>query len=280
MINVTDLQVRFGKKKALDGVNLTIEQGECLLLAGANGAGKTTLLRSLAGVLRAQSGKIIINNTSVGPLTQEKTAYIPASLSTYDHLKLSEAVTLHGSFYRHFHFSYREMGGFSLDMNRKIGSLSRGEKTIFFLSLALSTAPHYLLIDDVIHYLDPYLRDIFLNIIMQLLEEEQLAVIIAAQSAVDIEGVLERVTVLNRGKIVLDNSVETLKRTFVRIYTDKPLEDPEIATLPVVFQRDWAGMKELYVYPYETSTKLTGKLEYLTLTEILKAFIGGEYALS
>lgn len=270
MIKVSGLNVRFGRTRALDNVDLEIDRGECILLAGANGAGKTTLLRALAGVLFARGGDIVIDDRSVGPATRFKTAYIPSSLSFYDGLKLGEAVRLHGSFYPRF--SYREIGGFAFDMNRRTGALSRGEKTLFFLSLALSTAPDYLLIDDVIHFLDPHLREIFLNTVLQLIEEEQLSVIIAAQSASDIEGVLERVVVMDKGKIALDDSVEDLKRSFVRLYAEGAP-----AGLPVIFENDWEGMKEIFIYPFEPHMKSAGRVDYLTLPEILRAFIGGEY---
>jgi ABC-2 type transport system ATP-binding protein len=274
MIKVSNLTVSFGKINALGGVSLNIDRGECILLAGANGSGKTTLLRAVAGVLISRSGDIVIDNRDVGPATREKTAYIPTSLSFYNSLKLKEAAALHASFYPHF--AYREIGDFVFDTDRKVGSLSKGEKTLFFLSLALSTSPDYLLIDDVIHFLDPHLREIFLKTILQLIEEKELAVVIAAQSAVDIEGVLERVVVLDKGKVVLDDSMETLKQSFVRFYGETIP-----AHLPVVFQKDWEGMKEFYVYPFEPGMK-PGKggdqrMEYLTMAEILRAFIGGEY---
>jgi ABC-2 type transport system ATP-binding protein len=276
MIKVSGIHVHFGKTHALDGIDLKIDKGECLLLAGANGSGKTTLLRSVAGVLSAHRGEVTIDGINVGPGTRLKTAYIPSTLSFYDSLRLKEAVALHASFYPGF--SYREIGGFKFDMARKAGSLSRGEKTLFSLSLALSSSPAYLLVDDVIHFLDPHLREIFLNTIMELMEEEQLAVVIAAQSAADIEGVLERVLLLDRGKAALDASVESLKRSCVRVYTDQEPRDAE-AGPPVIYHRKWNGMNEIYIYPFEEHMKPAGRIEHLTLTEILRAFIGGEYGM-
>jgi ABC-2 type transport system ATP-binding protein len=274
MIKVTNLSVRFGKIKALDNIDLTIEKGECILLAGANGSGKTTLLRSTAGILFPGKGSITVDGKKVGPPTRMKIAYISSSLSLYNTLKLKEAVSLHASFYPGF--SYREIGDFTFDMNRKVGVLSKGEKTLFSLSLALSTSPDYLLVDDVIHFLDPHLREIFLKTVLRLMEEDQLSVIIAAQSAVDIEGVLERVVILDKGQIVLDASVESLKRSFVRFYSEGENVPDD---LPVVFHRDWEGMKEYYIYPLLPGQKSIApdRIEYLALAEILRAFIGGEY---
>lgn len=270
MINISNFTFKYGKQVALANLDLTIEKGEIAILAGANGAGKTTLLRAISGVLLSRRGKILIDNTDIGPKTKYKTAYIPASLSFYDSFRLKDALKVHSGFYNNF--KYQEIGGYRFDMHRKIGSLSRGEKTLFFLSLSLSTSPEYLLIDDVVHYLDPHLRDIFLQSILQLIEEKKLGLVIATQSPLDIEGIIDRVIVLNKGKAILDESVETLKQSFIKVYSS---EEPE--NLPVVFKKEYNGMKELYIYPYHGDIKIEAKIEYLDLTEILRAYIGGEY---
>jgi ABC-2 type transport system ATP-binding protein len=275
MIQITEFTYKYGRYTALDNVSLTIEKGEIAILAGANGAGKTTLLRAISGVLHSPIGKIMIDGTKIGVETRRKTAYIPATLSAYDSYRLKDAAKMHATFFPDFQYS--EIGGYRFDMNRKMGSLSRGEKTLFFLSLLLSTSPQYLLVDDVIHFLDPHLRDIFLQTILKLIEERQLGMVIAAQVPLDIEGIVDRVIVFDRGKIALDESMENLKRTFVKVYSQ---QEPE--GLPVVYRKEWDGVKELYIYPYSSEIKekcdLKENIQYLDLAEILRAYIGGEYA--
>jgi len=270
MIKITNLSINYRKKKAVDNLSLTIKKGESILLAGPNGSGKTTLLRAAAGVLNCRLGEISIDEQKVSHRTRKKTAYIPASISFYDSLKIKEAIKLHAAFY--LDFVYEKIADYNFNNSQKIGTLSKGEKTLFFLSLALSTKPEYLLIDDVIHFLDPHLREIFLTSILQLIEDERMTVIIAAQSSFDIEGILERVVVLDKGKVFIDETVDKLKQKFVKIYSDAHPEN-----LPVVFSRDWQGMKEMFLYPYTPKLKIKEKVEYLTLPEILRAFIGGGY---
>lgn len=276
MIDVSNVSFRYGKQTALDNVSITFRKGESVFLAGANGAGKTTLLRALSGVLFTKRGKITVDSENVGWKTRIKVSYIPASLSSYDTLTIKEAIHMHSAFYPGF--QYREIGGYRFDMSRKVGGLSRGEKTLFFLTLSLSTSPDYLLIDDILHFLDPHLRDIFLQAVLQLIEDRELGLIIAAQVPVDLEGVIDRLVVLDRGKVVLDEGVENLKQVFVRGYSD---EVPE--GLPVVFKKEWHGMNELYIYPYSPAEHTAVldenemKIEHLTLAEILRAYIGGEY---
>ena len=270
MIHISDLKVKYGKKRAIDHLSLKVKKGESIFLAGANGSGKTTLLRTISGVLFPDKGDVLIDGISVGHKTRRKTAYIPASISSYDSLKVNEAIHLHKSFFKGF--SYRGIGEYSIDYKRKVGSLSKGEKTLFFLSLALSSNPEYLLIDDVIHFLDPHLRELFLKSILRLIEEKHLTIIVAAQSSFEIEGIFERIVILDRGQVIVDENVEELKQKFVRIYSDSIPED-----LPVIFSRAWENTTELFLYPYDTGLGLGEKVQYLRLSEILRAFIGGEY---
>lgn len=177
----------------------------------------------------------------------------------------------------HAHFYGRSpdrvVGELALAPGRKIASLSKGEKTVFFLSLALAAAPDYLFVDDVVHFLDPHLRDVFLTAILRLIEEKQLTVIMASQSALEIEGIPERVLVMEKGRIILDASVDALKRSFVKFFAAAVPDN-----VPVVFSRKWQNTLEMYVYPYVPEIHRLAGVEHLNLAEILRAFIGGEYA--
>jgi ABC-2 type transport system ATP-binding protein len=270
MIQISELYVTYGKNRAIDSLSLTIESGESVLLAGANGSGKTTLLRVISGVLNPNEGDARVDRNKIGPGTQRKTAYIPASIGYYDSLNIRDAIAFHGSFYRDFF--YKDLANVTVSRSRKVGSLSRGEKTLFFLALALASNPDYLLIDDVVHFLDPHLRELFLGTILQLIEERQLSVIVAAQSSFDIEGIFERVVIMNKGKIVVDEKVDTLKEKCVKIFSNSIPNH-----LPVVFSRHWQGINELFVYPYDTGLDCQEEVHHLRLPEILRAFIGGEY---
>ncbi|MBE0664900.1 MAG: ABC transporter ATP-binding protein [Chrysiogenales bacterium] len=271
MIAIDKLSVRFGKVRAVDDLSLAIDKGESILLAGANGAGKTTLLRALAGVLRARPGSILYDGCPADHRSRKKIAYIPASISLYDGMTVKEAARMHAHFYgRSAAWTISEP---AFRPGQKIASMSKGEKTIFFLSLALGAAPEYLFVDDVVHFLDPHLREVFLTSILRLIEEKQLTVIMASQSAFEIEGIPERVMVMEKGKVILDENVDMLKQKFIKFYGESIPED-----IPVVFSRQWQNAREMYVYPYQAKVHHLDNVEHLNLTEILRAFIGGEYA--
>lgn len=271
MIQIDKLRVSYGKTHAVNDVSLTIEKGESILLAGANGAGKTSLLRAMAGVLNASQGSIRFGGEKADHRSRKKVAYIPASISLYDGMSVREATRLHAHFYGRA--AAWTVSGPDFSPNQKIASLSKGEKTIFFLSLALGASPEYLFVDDVVHFLDPHLREVFLSSILRLIGEKQLTVIIASQSAFEIEGIPERVMIMEKGNVILDEGVDRLKQKFVKFYAETIPEN-----IPVVFSRQWQNAREIYVYPFLPEIHRLPGVEHLSLTEILRAFIGGEYA--
>ncbi len=270
MIEVEGLSVNFGRTAALTDFSVRLTRGEFVLLAGANGAGKTTLLRVLAGTLFPDRGRLRLGGGMPVGGSRRRVAYLPSTLGFYDSLRLKEAVRLVAAF--HPHYEFQPAAGYRFDMTRRVHGLSRGERTLFLLSLALSASPAFLLIDDVLHFLDPHLREAFLRSILQRMEEDRLGVILAAQSAEGVEGLAERLIILAGGRLQLDATVESLKRDFVRVLAD---EVPE--GVPVVFRRDWQGGKEFYVYPKPAGASLPGRVEHLALADILRALVGGNY---
>jgi ABC-2 type transport system ATP-binding protein len=271
MIKIDNLCVNYGKTRAVDIQSLAIEKGESVLLAGANGAGKTSLLRAMAGVLTAGRGLIAYNGDQADHRSRRGIAYIPASISLYDGMTVKEATRMHARFYGSS--AVWTIQGLNFPPGQKISSMSKGEKTIFLLMLTLGASPEYLFIDDVIHFLDPHLREVFLTSILDLIAEKQLTVIIASQSAFEIEGIPQRVMVMEKGRIILDENVDILKQKFVKFYGEAIPSD-----IPVVFSKHWQNAREMYVYPYLPEIHRLPAVEFLSLTDILRAFIGGEYA--
>ncbi len=270
MIRVKNYSFKYGKKAILQNLNIYFEKGETTILAGPNGAGKTTLLRSICGILRSGEGRIALDKYMSYHNIRRRIAYIPSSLSLYENMRLSEAVTAHSSFYKGYTFN--NISGYDFDMKQKVSSLSRGERTLFYLSLVLGTNPQFLLIDDVIHFLDPHLRDLFRISIQERIETTKLGIIIATQDALDIEGLVDRIVILNRGVVVEDSPFEKIRSQCVKVYAED-----DIKGQTVIFSRKWEGMKEQYIYPYNPSEDDKFEVEYLRLSEILRAFIGGEY---
>ena len=141
--------------------------------------------------------------------------------------------------------------------------------------MILSTEPELLLIDEIIHSIDAYLRRVFLEQIIQLLTKRHITVVMVNLNFHDIEHLVERVILLKEGKIAVDEDIEALKAKVKKIVSDSPPE-----SLNILSRIDYSDHSEFFVYPCDDKSLSTikGEVVDLNLTEIVTAFIGGEYA--
>lgn len=274
MISIKDLSFSYGKFKVFENFRLDIPEGEVCLITGINGVGKSTLLRLIAGVLRPAGGEILFDE-KMGPDHRRKIGFISDILSLYENLTVAQSIDFHKSVYNLDKFDDSLIRHTKIGRSQKIKELSTGQKTIFHLSLILSIKPEILLIDEIIHSIDAYLRRIFLEQLIQLQAERQLTIIMVNLNFHDIERIVERVILLKAGKIAVDEHIDDLKAKVKKIISSTPPP-----TFPVLSQIDFSDHSEFFVYPYDKKIKdkIDGEVVDLNLTEIVTAFIGGEYA--
>jgi ABC-2 type transport system ATP-binding protein len=220
------------------------------------------------------AGKISFDDR-IGEDPRRKIGFISDILSLYDSLTVSQSIDFHKSVYNLSQFDDSLILHTKISHNQKIKELSPGQKTIFHLSLILSVEPEILLIDEIIHSIDAYLRRIFLEELIRLQSERKLTVIMVNLNFHDIEHIVERVILLKSGKIAVDEKIDDLKAKVKKIISST---SPQ--TVPVLSQIDFSDHSEFFVYPYDKKQKgkLEGEVVDLNLTEIVSAFIGGEYA--
>jgi len=274
MININNLSFSYGKLKVFENFHLDVPEGEVCLITGINGVGKSTLMRLIAGVLRPAGGEILFDE-KMGPDHRRKIGFISDILSLYESLTVAQSIEFHKSVYNLDKFDDSLIRHTKISHNQKIKELSTGQKTIFHLSLILSTEPEILLIDEIIHSIDAYLRRIFLEQLIQIQSERQLTIIMVNLNFHDIEHIVERVILLKAGKIAVDEQIDDLKAKVKKIISSITPQ-----AVPVLSQIDFSDHSEFYVYPYEEKVKgkIDGEVVDLNLTEIVSAFIGGEYA--
>lgn len=274
MIEIEGLSFSYGKTKIFGDFSLRIPQGQVCLITGINGVGKSTLLRLMAGVLRPAQGEIRFA-PNMGSDPRRKIGFISDVLSLYESLTIAQAIDLHKSVYALPSFDDSLIRHAKIGRNQKIKELSTGQRTIFHLSLVLSIEPEILLIDEIIHSIDAYLRKIFLEQIVQLLLKRPVTVVMVNLNFHDIEHLVERVILLRSGKIAVDENIEDLKAKVKKIVSGNRPE-----SLNILSQIDYSNHSEFYVYPYanDLKEKIEGEIVDLNLTEIVSAFIGGEYA--
>jgi len=274
MIEIKDLSFSYGKIKVFRNFNLEVPEGEVCEITGINGVGKSTLLRLIAGVLKPAGGKIVFDE-KMGDDPRRKIGFISDILSLYESLTVAQTIDFHKSVYGLSQFDDSLIRHTKIGHKQKIKELSTGQKTILHLSLILSIEPEILLIDEIIHSIDAYLRRIFLEQLIQLQSQRKLTIIMVNLNFHDIEHMVERVILLKSGHIAVDEKIDALKAKVKKIISTGVPQ-----AIPVVSQIDYSEHSEFFVYPYEEKYReeVDGEVVDLDLTEIVSAFIGGEYA--
>jgi ABC-2 type transport system ATP-binding protein len=220
MIHVENLTKYYNGFCAVDQISFDIQTGEILGLLGPNGAGKTTTLRMLTGFLRPTSGGIRIADYTIEQHSLEirkLLGYLPEAaplyhdMLVYDFLDYVASIREFGK--EQIHSRLRELAdlcGLNEVMHKPIGELSRGYKQRVGLAHAMMSDPEILVLDEPTSGLDPNqiaeIRQIIKNI------GKEKTIILSTHILSEAEATCDRVVIINRGRIVADDTTESLKQ--------------------------------------------------------------------
>ncbi|SFL52040.1 ABC transporter ATP-binding protein [Pelosinus propionicus] len=199
-------------KRALQGANLTIQQGKILGLLGPNGSGKTTFLKIAAGILHPSSGKLLIDGQEPGVYTKSIVSYLPDTEYLFKWMKIKDAV----QYFKDFYTDFDEKKAFALlefmklDANSSVKSLSKGMKEKLKLTLVLSRKAKLYILDEPLGGVDPTAREKILDAIINNFSEDS-SMIITTHLVNDIERIFDDVAFISDGEIVLQGNAEELR---------------------------------------------------------------------
>jgi branched-chain amino acid transport system ATP-binding protein len=220
LLELDDVEARYGAVQALRGVSLTVTEGEVVAVLGANGAGKTTTLRAISGAVE-RGGVIDYDGREFkgGPEAAARAgiAHVPEGRGTFGTLTVHENLRL-GAYTRRERGTKADVawvtGYFPWIAERasqRAGTLSGGEQQMLALGRALMSRPRLLLLDEPSLGLAPLVvRELF-RIVRELNEKEGLTVLLVEQDARIALSVSSRAYVLEVGKVVLSGSSEILR---------------------------------------------------------------------
>ena len=214
MITIDKLKKNFGEKVAVDIEHYEINQGDMLGLVGNNGAGKTTLFRLMLDLLKADDGKVIINDIDVSQSEDWKSitgAFIDDGF-LIDYLTPEEYFYFIGKMYglkkeevdeRLIPFE-RFMSGEVIGHKKLIRTYSAGNKQKIGIISAMLHYPQLLILDEPFNFLDPSSQSIIKHLLKKYNEEHQATVIISSHNLNHTVDVCPRIALLEHGVIIRD----------------------------------------------------------------------------
>jgi branched-chain amino acid transport system ATP-binding protein len=215
---VEDLVAGYGEVRALDSVTITVDAATITAVLGANGAGKTTLLRTISGMVRPRSGRILLNGAdrtgrSPEDLVRAGIVHVPegqgviAELTVEENLRLgmmswpgivskrAERAAALGEAYERF--------GVLADRRRKLaGTLSGGERQMLVIARALVARPRVLLLDEPSLGLAPRIMAQVMDMVVRLSRESGITIVLVEQNARAALAIADHGVVLNLGRVV------------------------------------------------------------------------------
>ena len=220
LLEIRDLDVRYGHIQALKGVSLDVAEGEIVALLGANGAGKTTLMRTISGLLRPHAGEVLlrgapIQRSSADSIVRLGISQVPEGRRVFPTLSVAENLRL-GAYTRAVAEAAQTLEQvwtmFPRLLERReqlAGTLSGGEQQMLVIGRALMARPRLLLLDEPSLGLAPIIvRDIFRS--LRQIRQQGMTVLLVEQNARMALKLADRAYVLETGRLRLQGSAAEL----------------------------------------------------------------------
>lgn len=219
ILEVKNLFKSFGEKEILHGISFSVESGKALGLLGRNGAGKTTTIRILMDVFHADSGEILIDgqpfirsNYQIGYLPEERGLYPKKKvLDQIIYLAQLRGIDRNSAKKNALYWLKRlEVDTYA---QNKLETLSKGNQQKVQLASTLVTNPDIIILDEPFSGLDPVNAQILKDIVQSLIDDGKIVIFSSHQMSY-VEEFCENIAIINKGEIVLDGELSTIKHDF------------------------------------------------------------------
>lgn len=215
VIELHDVVKTFGPVRALDGLDLTVHQGEVHGFLGPNGAGKSTTIRVLLGLLRAESGTASLlggDPWSQAAELHRRIAYIPGDVNLWPNLTGGEVIDALGRMRGDLDEKRRAdmLDRFELDPRKKARTHSKGNRQKVALVAALASRAELYLLDEPTSGLDPLMEAEFQKAVLEL-KREGATVLLSSHILAEAQALSDRISIIRAGKVVQSGTLTELR---------------------------------------------------------------------
>lgn len=232
-LEIKDLQKKYGEKTVVDHLSFSLKEPGVYALLGTNGAGKTTSIRMILGMLSKDGGEVLWNGepmnaleTNIGYLAEERGLYpkykLMDQLMYFAKLKkvpkdvAKERILYWAKKLQVEEYLYPAKKGKKIEKDKTADQLSKGNQQKIQLMAALLSDPELIVLDEPLSGLDPVNTDLFKGIIREIIDQGKYVIMSSHQMAT-IEEFCEDITILNRGKVVLQGNLNEIKKGYGRV---------------------------------------------------------------
>ena len=221
LLQLQNVSVHYGGVKALDGVDVSLDEGEIVALMGPNGAGKSTILKMIFGLAPIHSGKVLWHEKEIKPVSYEVVqrgiAFVPQGRRVFGNLTVEENLEIGGFVLRDSKELKRRMEEVTeifsvLRQKRRVkaGTLSGGQQQMLALARGLMTDPKVLFLDEPSLGLAPKIvKEVFAKI-KEINEKHKTAIMVVEHNIKSLLEIAHRAYVLDKGKIVAKGTSQKL----------------------------------------------------------------------
>jgi ABC-2 type transport system ATP-binding protein len=189
---------------------------------GANGAGKSTLLRHIIGLYLSDEGECITFGTDarkLGPKELGRIGYVHQEGELLEWMTTKQLVRYVSAYYENWNHELEKeyIKDFDISIKDRVGTLSPGQRQKLAILLAIGFEPELLILDEPASTLDPVARSQFLDLLLQIIQDENRTIIISSHILSDVEKVIDHTLIMRAGKIIRDCSFDSLREEFVKV---------------------------------------------------------------
>ncbi len=215
-IEIQNLSLHYGRQAALDRISAEARAGDIIGLVGRNGAGKTTLLEALVGLRLADTGQVRVLGQPADQLNaraRERIGLVFQEDELFDWMPVWRHVDLVSGFYSNWQEDRVDelLRSWAIPADKRVGTLSRGQRQMLAIALALGHDPEILLLDEPVSALDPVARRDFLSRLVDLACDSARTIIFSTHLIGDLETITNRLWLLSRGRLLIDGETDLLR---------------------------------------------------------------------
>jgi ABC-2 type transport system ATP-binding protein len=216
MIELSNVSKKYGGRKALEDITLTLTPGKIIGLVGENGSGKTTLLKLMAGLLTPSSGSATFSGSRITRRIATNIAYMPDADLFYPYFTVQQLFEFYESQFADFNpTKSKEIAAFlNLSLDSKIKNLSKGNRGRVKIAATLGREADYYLLDEPFSGLDPMVRDDIAKGLIRFTDPERQTVIMSTHELKEVEPLLDEIVVLKGSRMIAHEAVDEIRDNY------------------------------------------------------------------